>query len=419
LALGMLGAVVAAVVLLGSGSSRVRARPATPSVPEIAHRVEAIRELEFTSLPKVERVTRRQLEAKADREVAGLSDRDRARLEAGAEVGRLLGFEAPDAGKADGADVSGILGSYDPKAKTLTIVTDAQGERDQAELTIAHELLHALEDQTFGLGDPGAASNDDAAAAHQALGEGSARIVETEYARRHLDGRMTTGDIARRKTTSTRKAAPDYAENTLRFAYVDGARFVARLKREGGWKLVNEAYRSRPPRSTEHIFHPEAYLRGEPARPVALDVRRIAGPRFRRLAAGTFGEFDTGQLLAFGAGTDDETTRADATRAASGWAGGRYELWRAGRGTAGCSKPCVERDVLVIGWRWDTARDAAQFVRLLAPYLEEFQELRSAGPGLWRGDVASAALVAQGGEATLAIAPAPGLARLLSARARP
>ena len=406
-----------ALVTAGGGAERVEAGSEVPPLATIAKRVEDIRGLRFERLPKVRRVTRRQLQAEFDRQLDRLSGAELRRYEGDQEAYKLLGFVDPEADAEEGADTSDILGVYDFRTKQLTIVTDAQGDPFQAELTIAHELAHALEDQAFKLGDPGA-HGDDAAAAYRAAAEGSATLVEAQYARRHLGGGVTTKRLAYSQPASTKKAKPSYSENASRFTYLDGSRFVAQLHRRGGWKLVNRALQLDQPVSTEEILHPDAYLDGEGRDPVRLRAERVLGPRFHRLAGGAFGEFDTSQMLLAGALTDDETTRSEAAKGAAGWAAGRYELWRAGRGERGCSEPCVERDVLVVAWQWDRAADAAQFARLLRPYLEEFQKLRPAGRGSWRGKVVAAALAVRGHRVTLVFAPAPALARLVAQRAQ-
>ena len=46
----------------------------------------------------------------------------------------------------------GVAGYYDPRTKRLRIVKGAAtGSRVLAEMVLAHELTHALEDQRFGL----------------------------------------------------------------------------------------------------------------------------------------------------------------------------------------------------------------------------------------------------------------------------
>ena len=105
----------------------------------------------------------------------------------------------------------------------------------------------------------------------------------------------------------------------------------------------------RVPESTEQILHPEKWVQVEGPLPVRLDVS--LGDGWRRAARGTWGEWQTRELL--GGNADD---------AAAGWGGDRYELWQRG---ACATPPCRENDVLVMKWRWDTAKDAREFERTL------------------------------------------------------
>jgi hypothetical protein len=411
----LVGAVViavAAVVLLARGSTQpVQASDEVPPLAVIAKRVERLRGLEFRSLPKVKRVTAREFHHTIQREVDRFSAAERRRARSEQDLLKLLGFESRRATPADLGDTSGILGLYDPPSHTLTIVTDAQGSRWQRELTYAHELTHALEDQHFGL-PRFLRGGDDAAVARRALVEGSARETEVAYAYRYL-GRATSGrELAQRLPASTYHGSINYFLNSDRFAYLDGARYVARLLREGGQRTRDRAFRH-PPATTEAVLHPPRTPAPEPAR---LRVARVAAG-FHRVEKGTMGEFDTSQMLLFGARVGPTASR-DAAHGAAGWAGGRYELWRAGsRGIAGCSRPCVERDLLAIRWRFDDRGEAAQFARALRPYLEDFQKLRPAGRAAWRGKVVGAALRTRGTQVTFALAPGIGLARHVATRA--
>ncbi len=91
-------------------------------------------------------------------------------------------------------------------------------------------------------------------------------------------------------------------------------------------------------------MHPEKWVAVEKPLPVRFETG--LHDDWRRTAAGTWGEWQTRELL----GGDDE--------AAAGWGGDRYELWQ--RGECG-APPCRDSDVLVMRWRWDTARDAREF----------------------------------------------------------
>jgi hypothetical protein len=329
--------VIVPVALLLQGGKHAPERPQT-AVSLIAQRVQGLRALHFSTLPKPVQVSG----ATARRE--GLADYDRsyppAARYADETIYRTLGLIGP---RVDLRTLSsalygdgGVAGYYDPRSKRLRIVSGAAtGSPVLRDVTIAHELTHALEDQRFGLRlDEG--TSDDAALAHLALIEGSATYVMEQYLLRYFSaGQALTGLLGSALAGSP--AMPKFLQDQLLFPYVSGMTFVQSLVQEAGgkWTLVDLADRVRPPDSTEQILHPEKYLRVERPLPVTLDVRLPAG--WRRAAAGTWGEWQTGELV--GAAN------------AAGWGGDRYELWN-GPGGA---------HVLAMSWRWDSGRAARRF----------------------------------------------------------
>jgi hypothetical protein len=281
----------------------------------------------------------------------------------------------------------GVAGYYDPRTKRLRIVRGVQtSNRVLEEITLAHELTHALEDQRFGLDLTDASGSDDAALARLALVEGSASAVMLTYAERHFSAEQTLGGLFASLGQDTGDLPP-FVQAQLLFPYVAGQALVERLYRTGGdgWSVLDNAYRYRPPASTEQVLHPEKYLQVEQPERVRSRAGQVLGGRWRRLAGGTWGEWATGQLL-----RDPGP--------AEGWAGDRYELWQ--RGTGSCRAPCRDRDALLMRWRWDTPRDAREFETSLREWLRD-------QPG-------ATAVAARGREVTLALAPAAGLARRLA-----
>jgi hypothetical protein len=193
----------------------------------------------------------------------------------------------------------GVAGYYDPRTKRLRIVRGAQTtNRFLEEITLAHELTHALEDQRFGLGLADTSGSDDAALARLALVEGSATAVMFTYAERHFTSDQTLGGLFAGLGQDTGDLPP-FVEAQLLFPYLAGQRFVQELYRTGsnGWSLLNTADHFRPPASTEQVLHPQKYLAVEQPDRVRLDARRVLGKGWRRLAAGTWGEWATGELL--------------------------------------------------------------------------------------------------------------------------
>ena len=176
--------------------------------------------------------------------------------------------------------------------------------------------------------------------------EGSATLVMQQYLLRHIGaGQALSGALG--SALQTGPELPKFLEDQLIFPYLGGLAFVQALQAQGGgsWKLVDLADRVRVPESTEQILHPEKWVAVEGPLPVRLDVELGAG--WRRTARGTWGEWQTRELLG-----------GDADEAAAGWGGDRYELWQRGA----CAKPpCRENDVLAMKWRWDTEKDAREF----------------------------------------------------------
>jgi hypothetical protein len=240
------------------------------------------------------------------------------------------------------------------------------------------------------------------------LVEGIATAVMDDYARRYIDPGAALGSAftAGGPAAAATKKIPPYLLASILFSYIEGERYVNKLREVAhGWKLVNYALARRPPTSTEQVIHPLKYIVGE--RPVRVAGRRL-GPLlpggWRRLAHGTLGEFDTDQLLKLG------TSDAVAGEAAAGWGGGRYELW----GAAGCPAPCRKQSALVVRWAWDTPLDAAQFNRTLRAYVVKGLRGRSRDPGAWAVGDGAAAVRAHGLFSSLALAPDAGLAGRLA-----
>ncbi|HEY1595318.1 MAG TPA: hypothetical protein VGF74_07970 [Thermoleophilaceae bacterium] len=303
-----------------------------------------------------------------------------------------------------------VAGFYDPQTGRLALVKNA-GASDEsvAEITLAHELTHALDDQRFGLKDvpPG---TDDAATAYNSLVEGDATSVMTRYATRYLTGSNLLGALFTSSTSGTAQLPP-YILASLEFPYLEGQRFVDTLYRVGAhsWKLVNGAFKFRPPISTQQILNPLDYIHNVKPLPVRLRVKPLLGKGWRPIAASSMGEFDTRQLLQLGIGS------ARAPDVAGAWRGGRYQLWRRGAMPAnGCAAPCRARDSLVIAWRTTPGAATQAFETGLGAYVTKGLEGRARGHNLWTIPGGAASVSTVGDNTVLALAPDVVLASVLS-----
>ena len=399
----------------GSDTATAGARAATAMVERIARRVETIRSLRFKHLPKPVIVTAAQTRATDLREYDRVIEP--ARRRAAAQVLELLGLLEPgtDLRQVE-SDVAGgqVAGYYDPRHKQLAIVAGhLAGNSATSEIALAHELDHALDDQRIGLKQLASSGADDSASAYTALIEGVATSVMDDYAQRYIDPGAALGAVfsASQSSVSEQKI-PRYLLASILFSYVRGEDFVDRLREVAhGWKLVNYALRSRPPRSTEQVIHPDKYFADERPVPVALGgVRALMPAAWHQLAHGTIGEFDTDQLLRLG------VSNALAADAAGGWGGGAYALW--GPSGADCPSPCRKQSALVLAWAWDSDLDAIHFNEALREYVAKGLKGRAAGAGVWSVDDGFAAVATRPPlRSSLALAPSAGLARRLASGA--
>jgi hypothetical protein len=369
------------IALATEGEQEPAQRPAAP-VDVIARRVEALRELRFKALPKPLEVTGAQARREA------LEDLDRQyppeQRHADEAIYKLLGLIDPDTdlrALTGSLFEQGVAGYYDPRDGRLRVVTGTgTGTRVLSEMTLAHELTHALEDQQFGFDETGA--TDDRSLARSALIEGTATWLMDAYVERHFSSEETLGSLLGAAFQDTGELPP-FLQSQVLFPYVGGQAFVDDLLRRarGRWELVNTAFRLRLPSSTEQILHPAAYFEADEPERVRLRAGAVLGAGWKRAAAGTWGEMQTRELLALAGG--------NAAGAAEGWGGDRYELWQSG-----------SRSALLMRWRWDTPREEAEFL----PALREWAESKVDGQH---------AVVARGGAVTLVVAlDAPTVDRL-------
>src|SRR3954447_16224608 len=173
-----------------SGGGHAASSPAgavVAKVRPIAERVQAVRGLRFKTIPKPVVVTPQQTRT------AQLKDLHKsypaAERRADQDLLELLGLvpAGTDLRKVLG-DVSGeqVAGYYDTRRRRLAVVNgDAAGNAVLTEITLSHELDHALDDQHFHLRDSTGGTSD-SSSAYTALVEGTATAVMSMYAQRYI-----------------------------------------------------------------------------------------------------------------------------------------------------------------------------------------------------------------------------------------
>ena len=284
------------------------------------------------------------------------SERARSQLSGQQRVYRLLGLipDSLDLGELlQKLLEEQIIGYYDPATRVLYVV---DGSPDALlQLTISHELVHALQDQYVNIDSIQTAVGDaDRQAAAQAVLEGQAVFEQlrldpnTGPMMKMPGGWERIRDVMRDGQTGMPvfASAPQIVREGLLFPYIGGADFVRRFaSQRNESELLTDL-----PVSTKQILNDAAYFTTDKSTRDMPTTIELPVPTTGDVDyANSFGEFETRlmllQLL------KDET---QARRGASGIDGDRFELVNTASG-----------DGLVWVSVWDTPVDAADMLNLL------------------------------------------------------
>jgi hypothetical protein len=273
-----------------------------------------------------------------------------------------------------------IAGYYDPKTKTVNLLdwVDVAAQRP----VLAHELTHALQDQSFNIDKwmrksdvdldtkrkPGPldVQNDERSEARQAVVEGQAMAVLVDYmlvptgqtlanspeVAKELEDGMLVGT----PDSIQFRNAPIYLREAMTFPYRYGLEFEAALLRAGGKQEAYAGVFANPPRTTRQIMEPATYLSGERIEPLPLPDFKHIFKNYHRFDIGAIGEFDTAVLI-------DQYAGADASR-------DLYPHWRGGYYYAARPKgdPSAALALVYVS-RWSNPDRAAEFAAIYAKYL--------------------------------------------------
>jgi hypothetical protein len=224
-----------------------------------------------------------------------------------------------------------LLGFYEPHEKTMFLGADLRGQ--ELDSTLWHELVHALQDQHYGLEKLLAFSNDagDWQSAVHALAEGDATsaMLDAMFAPKGThapDLPDSVMDLQSALSNGVVGQVPAIIKRSVVAPYVDGLSFVNSLRRRGGWAAVDSAWQ-RLPTSTEQILHLDKYDLGEGSTLLpALDAPSIA------LAHPTYSDIygeETLRVL-----FEEWMPARAAHEAAAGWGGDRVTSFSDGAVTA-------------------------------------------------------------------------------------
>ncbi len=250
-----------------------------------------------------------------------------------------------------------VAGFYEPKTQEFYLA--AWLPISEQKTVMAHELVHALQDQHFNLRrfEKWPKGDADAELATRALIEGDATIVMFQYAAEQqkfifdvtrmdslTEKLLEQGDSEDEGKYPVLNQAPIVLRENLQFPYVYGAGFVQAMMKHSP-EALNRSYVNLPA-STEQIIHPDRYFAGD--RPVKIEIGDLVsamGEGWKRTDMDVNGEFGYQVVLS------QFIDKNKARRAAAGWGGDRYALLENNRGGL----------VLAQYTTWDSAEDAKEF----------------------------------------------------------
>ncbi len=286
-----------------------------------------------------------------------------------------------------------IAGYYDPKTKTVNLL-DWVPMAEQ-EPVMAHELTHALQDQTIGMlkwmkkGDrdlaemkkdptPTDIENDEIDSAREAVIEGQAQAISFQYAiaptgrsianSPELVDTMVEETLTGSASTKVFNEAPIFMKESLTFPYSYGLIFVVKVMQKDGKAKAFAGMLQNPPHTTRQIMQPETYLSGERLEPMRVPDFKQDFKNYQKFDMGAMGEFDVAVL------TEQYEGKAASKRMYPEWRGGYYYAARPK------ANPAAPLGLLYVS-RWSSADKAAEFAAIYARSLKSrYTQLADADP---------------------------------------
>jgi hypothetical protein len=273
-----------------------------------------------------------------------------------------------------------VAGYYDPKIKTVNLLDWVAPVQQKP--VLAHELTHALQDQSFDLEKFMKAGNadlaekktisvadleaDEISTARQAVVEGQAMVVLMDYMLQpmgvsiekapQLLSQLKDTIVAATSGSPQFNSSPLYLRAALTFPYRYGTEFVAGVLTKAGKQKAYAGLLEDPPTTSRQIMQPEVYLLNERLPPMPLPNFLEDFKDYDLFDAGSVGEFDTEVII------EQYSDEKNAQDLCPHWRGGYYY---AARPKGKDSAPLV----LLYVSRWSDAARASRFIDIYAKYV--------------------------------------------------
>jgi hypothetical protein len=349
------------------------------TVSEILTSLHAISGLAALKPVKQTTMTRAQLRGYFEKRLRESSNREEIRLQELVlkKVG-LLPENYDLAGSVVDLMAEQAAAFYDYRQGQLVMLEGASGLLEQ--MALVHELAHALADQNFHLEKylKDAGESDEGSMARQAVMEGQAQWLMSEYAAQRIGqslvrtpglAQMLMGSASSLGQFPVFDQSPLYLRESLIFPYAAGMRFqqsVVVARGEAGFREVF----SKPPANTQEILHPERYLsrEGPPAKP--SNQAPDPGGAWKLVTEAYMGEFDHSVLL--------DLYAPDQRDLAEKWRSGAIRVYAEKKGVGG-----QKRIAFTYRSEWDGPEAAREFFaayrKVLAGKWKDFRVVEESG----------------------------------------
>lgn len=267
-----------------------------------------------------------------------------------------------------------IYGFYDPDTEETYVISEDDEISPLEESILAHEIVHALQDQHYDLGMLDEFGTEyDQALAFTSVVEGDATLAQEFYVQQYFDqekmAEFQQEAMEAQQNEATQEAMeaiPDYFVQGFVFPYQSGPEFMLEAY-EGDFSNLNQHLED-PPVSTYQITNPEAYLAGEidDPRDVELpDLDERLDDEWELYESGTLGTFDFSYLLHTNGASEPQET-------IDGWDGDQFAMYERGD----------DHVLAVVSTAWATEDDAQEFEEALGETMTGYDE----EDGVWSAE---------------------------------
>ncbi len=292
---------------------------------------------------------------------------------------------------------AGVAGMYVPEDDQAYVVSDGDGLSPLEQVTVAHEVVHALQDQYIDLGIlDGFEDDPDAAMAFSSVIEGDAVRLQEQWATAHL-----TEEQQQQRQVEERQVAQEQQDTLLSLPrallesfvapYVAGPQFVGTITQDGDLDALDAALED-PPTTMVEIYDPSLYVDGFEPEPVEVGA---APDGYEPLASWTWGAFEVALLLELADGHSSTPELPGA------WRGGQLEAFEDGDDVA-----------VAIGWTFADEDAAAQVCEVVPDWHATVADSEPAGSAdAYEGPSDALVVDCDGTDVSFAVAPDVEVAR--------